>query len=281
MRVAMLVAVLGLAAPVLAAPPPLIAAETQVTDFSVADLMQATALDLIFDQFGEAIAASARVSDISTDEIFLSHWEAAAASSFNGPALRSRLANSLDGKFSADERAALGEFFRSDFGIRISALERAVAKLSADDQIAALTDGETLSDEATVVRSAQLDDLMELMSAEISGVMAGQSMRALLLGMSVSHQRGDIEVPWQEIDAQVEAMMPSLIADHTRAQRAMMAYAYRGLGDDELDLYLDFLRTAPAQKLYAMAAYAVGNIVARSMSSFGETLAARMASVNI
>ena len=281
MRVAMLVAVLGLAAPVLAAPPPLIAAETQVTDFSVADLMQATALDLIFDQFGEAIAASARVSDISTDEIFLSHWEAAAASSFNGPALRSRLANSLDGKFSADERAALGEFFRSDFGIRISALERAVAKLSADDQIAALTDGETLSDEATVVRSAQLDDLMELMSAEISGVMAGQSKRALLLGMSVSHQRGDIEVPWQEIDAQVEAMMPSLIADHTRAQRAMMAYAYRGLGDDELDLYLDFLRTAPAQKLYAMAAYAVGNIVARSMSSFGETLAARMASVNI
>lgn len=281
MRVAMLVAVLGLAAPFLAVPPPLIAAEMQVTDFSVADLMQATALDLIFDQFGEAIAASARVSDISTDEIFLSHWEAAAASSFNGPALRSRLANSLDGKFSADERAALGEFFRSDFGNRISALERAVAKLSADDQIAALTEGETLSDEATVVRSAQLDDLMELMSAEISGVMAGQSMRALLLGMSVSHQRGDIEVPWQEIDAQVEAMMPSLIADHTRAQRAMMAYAYRGLGDDELDLYIEFLRTAPAQKLYAIAAYAVGQIVARSMSSFGETLAARMASVNI
>jgi hypothetical protein len=131
------------------------------------------------------------------------------------------------------------------------------------------------------VRSTQLDDLMELMSAEISGVMAGQSMRALLLGMSVSHQRGDIEVPWQEIDAQVEAMMPSLIADHTRAQRAMMAYAYRGLSDDDLDRYIEFLRTAPAQKLYAIAAYAVGQIVARSMSSFGETLAARMASVNI
>lgn len=281
MRVAMLVAVLGLAVPVLPAPPPPVAAETQVADFSVAELMQATALDLIFDQFGEAIATSARVSDISTDEIFLSHWEAAAASSFNGPALRSRLASSLNGKFSADERLALGEFFRSDFGLRISALERAVARLSADDQIAALAEGEALSGEADTVRSTQLDDLMELMSAEISGVMAGQSMRALLLGMSVSHQRGDIEVPWQEIDAQVEAMMPSLIADHTRAQRAMMAYAYRGLSDDDLDHYIEFLRTAPAQKLYAIAAYAVGQIVARSMSSFGETLAARMASVNI
>lgn len=281
MRVAMLVAVLGLAVPVLTAPPPSIAAEARVADFSVAELMHATALDLIFDQFAEAIATSARISDISPDEIFLSHWEAAAASSFNGPALRSRLASSLDGKFSADERAALGEFFRSEFGVRISALERAVAKLSADDQIAALSEGQTLSEEASVVRSAQLDDLMELMSAEISGVMAGQSMRALLLGMSVSHQRGDIEVPWQEIDAQVEALMPSLIADHTRAQRSMMAYAYRGLSDDDLDRYIEFLRTAPAQKLYAIAAFAVGQIVTRSMSSFGETLAARMASVNI
>jgi tellurite resistance protein len=282
MRVAMLVAVLGLAGLAMPTPSPSWAAEAQVAaDFPVSELMQATALDLIFDQFGAAIAASARVSDISTDEIFLSHWEAAAASSFNGAALRTRLASTLDGKFSADERAALGEFFRSDFGHQISSLERAVAKLSVEDQVAALSEGGALSDEAGAVRSTQLDDLMELMSAEISGVMAGESMRALLLGMSVSHQHGDIEVPWQEIDAQVEAMMPSLLADHTRAQRAMMAYAYRTLTDDELERYITFLRTPPAQKLYGIAAYAVGQIVARSMSSFGETLAARMASVNI
>lgn len=281
MRVAMLVAVLGLAGLSMPAPPLSWAAEAPVADFSVPELMRATALDLIFDQFGAAIAASARVSDISTNEIFLSHWEAAAASSFNGAALRTKLAGILEGKFSADERAALGAFFRSGFGHEISALERAVAQLSVADQATALTEGGTLSDEAGAVRSTQLDDLMELMSAEISGVMAGQSMRALLLGMSVSHQRGDIQVPWQEIDAQVEAMMPSLIADHTRAQRAMMAYAYRNLSDDDLERYIAFLRTPPAQKLYGIAAYAVGQIVAHSMSSFGEALAARMASVNI
>jgi len=281
MRVALLVAVLGMAELALPTPLPPRAAEARVADFSVPELMHDTALDLVFDQFGAAIAASARVSDISTDEIFLSHWEAAAASSFNGAALRTKLAGMLDGKFSAEDRAALGEFFRSDFGQEISTLERAVAQLSVDDQAMALRDGATESADAGAVRSTQLDELMKLMSAEISGVMAGQSMRALLLGMSVSHQRGDIEVPWQEIDAQVEAMMPSLLADHTRAQRSMMAYAYRGLTDDELERYIAFLRTAPAQKLYAIAAYAVGQIVARSMSSFGETLAARMASVNI
>jgi hypothetical protein len=281
MRVAMLVAALGLAVPTLPALSPTMAAEARVAEFSVAEIMQATALDLIFDQFGAAIAASARISEISSDEIFLRHWEAAAASSFNGAALRTSLASTLEGKFTDEERAALGLFFRSGFGRKISVLERAVAQLSVGDQATASSDGERLSDEAGAVRSTQLDDLMELMSAEISGVMAGQSMRALLLGMSVSHQRGDIQVPWQEIDAQVEAMMPGLLADHTRSQRAMMAYAYRGLTDDELDRYIAFLRTGQAQKLYAIAAYAVGQIVARSMSSFGETLAARMASVSV
>jgi hypothetical protein len=281
MRIAMLVAVLGLGLPAFPAAQPPFAAETRLAEFSVAELMQATALDLIFDQFGAAVAASARVSDISTDAIFLSHWEAAAASSFNGAALRSRLAGMLEGKFSEEEQTALGAFFRSDFGRKISGLERDVARLDAEDQAIAIAEGQQLSAEAGALRATQLDDLMELMSAEISGAMAGQSMRALLLGMSISHQRGDIQVPWQDIDDQVRAMMPSLIADHTRAQRGMMAFAYRSLSDDELERYITFLRSEPAQKLYAIAAFAVGQIVARSMSSFGETLAARMASVHV
>jgi hypothetical protein len=281
MRFAMLVAVLGLALPVAATPPRIVAAEERVADFTVTEMMQATALDLVFDQFGAAIAASARVSDISADKVFLSHWEAAAASSFSGPALRSVLARTLDGKLSVEERSEVGVFYRSDFGHRISLLERAVARMSSEEQALALAEGVALSESAGAVRAIQLDDLMELMSAEISGIMAGQSMRALLLGMSVSHQRGDIELPWQEIDAQVEAMMPDLLADHTRAQRATMAYAYRELSDDELDRYIAFLRTEPAQKLYGIAAFAVGRIVTRSMSSFGETLAARLARVNI
>lgn len=281
MRIVMLVAALGLAVPVLPASLPVLAAESRIRALSVAELMQATALDLVFDQFGAAIAASARVSDISSDEVFLGHWEAAAASSFNGPALRAQLASRLDGEFDEDERVALGTFFESDFGRTITGLEREIALLDADGQSVALDEGRVLSAEAGPSRSAQLDELMHLMSAEISAAMAGQSIRALLVGMSVTHQRGDIEVPWLEIDAQVEAILPGLMAEHTDAQRALMAYAYRHLGDDELARYIDFLRTAPARHFYIVAAYAVGQIAARSMSSFGQTLAARMASVSI
>jgi hypothetical protein len=243
--------------------------------------MEATALDLAFDQFGAAIAASARAGAISDDETFLTHWEAAAESAFNGPVLRTQLASRLDGQFTENERRALGEFFRSDFGRMITRLERDIAELDAEDQALAIISGRRFSDEAASRRSSQLDELMLLMGADISAAMAGQSIRALLVGMAVSHQRGDIDVPWQEIDAQVEALLPGLVAEHSDAQRALMAHAYRGLGDDELDRYLAFLRTAPAQRFYAVAAYAVGQIAARSMSHFGHALADRMGSVAI
>lgn len=280
MRVALLVAALALAMPLLPATPPPIAAEARLADVTIAELMQATALDLIFDQFGEVIATSARMGDISTDAIFLSHWESAACSVFNGR----QCARGWPRRWTASSpprSAPPSASSSAPISAWPSLPSSAVAQLSAADRTAALAEGAMLSAEAGVVRSAQLDRLMELMSAEISGVMAGQSLRALLLGMSMSQQRGDIQVPWQEIDAQVEAMMPNLIADHSRSQRAMMAYAYRELSDDELDRYIAFLNTAPAQKLYAIAAYAVGQITARSMTSFGEALAVRMASVSI
>jgi hypothetical protein len=256
-------------------------AEAQSRHIAVAELMRATALDVVFTQFAATIAASARAEQISNDEIFLKHWEATATAVFDAEGLHRRLALSLEGKFSADEQTALGAFFHSGFGKRMTELERQAALLEPAAQAAAIALGERLVAEASVIRQTQLDALMELVSAEISAAMVGQSVRALLLGLSVSHQQGDIAVPWQEIDTQVEAMMPGLLADVGRTQRAMMAYAYRDLSDADLDHYVEFLRTPAAQKFYAVAAYAVGRIVAEGMSAFGEAFAARMKSVNV
>lgn len=262
----------------LAAPTP---AQAQSQQIAVAELMRATALDQVFSQFAATIAASARTEEISSDEIFLKHWEATAATVFDADDLHHRLALSLEGKFSVDEKQVLGTFFHSAFGKRMTALERDAALLGPAAQTAAITEGQGLVARASVIRQTQIDALMELVSAEISAAMVGQSVRALLLGLSVSHQQGDVTVPWQEIDTQVEAMMPGLLVDVGRTQRAMMAYAYRDLGDADLDRYIEFLRTPPAQKFYAIAAYAVGRIVADSMSAFGEAFAARMKSVNV
>ncbi|MDB5539505.1 MAG: hypothetical protein JWQ89_1232 [Devosia sp.] len=256
-------------------------AYAQSQQIAVGELMRATALDVVFSQFAATIAASARTEEISSDEIFLKHWEATATTVFDAVALHHRLAQALEGKFTGDEQAVLGAFFHSDFGKRMTVLERDAALLDPAAQAVAIARGQELVAGASVIRQTQIDSLMELVSAEISAAMVGQSVRALLLGLSVSHQQGDIAVPWQEIDTQVEAMMPGLLADVGRTQRAMMAYAYRGLSDADLDRYIAFLRTPPAQKFYAIAAYAVGRIVADGMSHFGEAFAARMKSVNV
>lgn len=249
--------------------------------FSTEELMRATALDEVFTQFGAGIAASARSEEVSRDELFLEHWETTALSVFDADALGDRLARALDGRFSQEEQQALAAFFRSEFGRRMTGLERDIARLPPEAQLTALAAGTALSAKAGAVRSTQLDDLVQLVGAEISVAMVGQSVRALLVAMAVSQQQGEIEVPWPAIDAQVDAMMPGLLADVARTQRAMMAYAYRDLSDTDLGRYIAFLRTEPAQRLYAIAAYAVGRIVADSMARFGEALSARLHSVNI
>lgn len=275
--VALLLGVMALpGAPVGAAP---IAAHVQ--PFPIAEMMRATGLDEVFTQFGPTIAASAREQEITSDEVFLKHWEATALRVFDAAALRHRLADALDGRFTLEEQEMLGGFFRSDFGCHVTALERAVALLDPAGQQQAIADGQALITSAGPVRTTQLDALMRLVSTEISATMVGQSVRAMLMGMAVSHQRGSIEVPWSEIDAQVTAMMPDLQARVSASQRALMAYAYRSLSDDELDRYITFLKTPAAQRFYSTAALAVGRIVTQGMSAFGEAFATRMQSVDI
>lgn len=275
-------AVLALVAAPIALPDATIRpAIAQSEQTAVAELMRATALDVVFSQFAATIASTARTEEISNDEIFLKHWEATANSVFDARTLHDRLARALEGKFSTEEQQTLGAFFRSGFGQRMTGLERGAALLDPAAQTDAIARGEAILSKAPVIRSTQIDQLMELVSAEISAAMVGQSLRALLLGLSVSHQQGQIAVPWEEIDTQVKAMMPDLLVNIGKTQRAMMAYAYRDLSDGELDRYIGFLSTPAAQKFYAIAAYAVGRIVAEGMADFGEAFAARMQSVNV
>ena len=106
-------------------------------------------------------------------------------------------------------------------------------------------------------------------------------MRGILIGLSMATQQGDIEVPWEEIELQLDAIMPGLESDIALTQKALMFFAYEQFSEAEIDEYLVFLRTRSAQKLYAVSAYAIGDIVAERMHAFGEALAARLARVNV
>jgi hypothetical protein len=267
--------------PLSAATLPLRAQQTETLVLTTAELMRATALDEIFTQFGPVIEAAPRDQPVPFTSAMLGVWSEAVREVFDPGAMHASLARTLEGKFSEDDNAAFAGFFRSPFGEKVSEIERAVTLLGPQSQLAARATGIELADASEPRRKAQVEEMLDLVSAEISTAMVQQSVRGMLIGMAMTGQQGDIEVPWEEIDAQIAAIMPSIEADVAVTQRAMMYYAYRDLSESELDDYLGFLRTEAAQRFYAIAAYAVGEIIAERMRAFGETLVVMLNRVNV
>ena len=263
-----------------AAAPAKEALTVQTAEISAADLLRAAALDELCAQIGPAIAGLAGLDALPSEQSFLSHWQLTAAIIFDAEGMEQQLVGAIEASIAPGQRAAMGRFFASALGRRITALEHAVLRLDAASQTRALLEGRRLLEEADDGRRAVLEDMLLLVGPEVSVAFSAQSTRAMLLRLTLSQQRGSIEVPWEQIDAQVGAMLPGLLASVTEAQGAMSAYAYRGLDDDELQRYRNFLATPEAQHLYAVAGRTFADLLAERMHRFGETLARRLASVN-
>lgn len=258
-------------------------AEAQDAVMSTAELMRATALDEVFTQFGAAIESSPGEQGVAFDAPLMAVWVEAAREVFDARAMHGALARALEGRLGDDEHAVLARFFRSDFGRRITELERGVQALPPPGQLAARAEGQALVEgmPADSRRARQFDEMLGLVNADIAAAIVGQSVRGMLIGLAVARRRGDIEVPWAEIELHLAQIMPDLEADVAATQRAITAYAYRGLGEAELDRYLEFLRTDAARKFYALATYSIGSIITASMTRFGQALAAKLSRVGV
>ena len=246
------------------------------------ELLRAAALDQVFSQFGPGIEEAPTDQGIPLPGAMHSVWAAAAREVFDADRMHRDLAAAMAGKFTPEDYAAFAAFFLSDFGKRVTDIERLVTTLPAERQAEARDVGIGLASAAAgSARSGYVDEMLDLVSADISKAMIRQSVRGMLLGMSVSGQHGDIEVPWADIDAQLDVIMPEIEADVALTQKAMMFFAYQELTDADLETYLEFLRTDSARKFYAVAAFAIGQIIADRMEQFGETLARKLAQVNV
>jgi hypothetical protein len=260
-----------------------LAAQAQPAQIITTDeLMRATALDEVFTQFGPGIEAAPAEQGAVYSAAMQAAWTAAAREVFEPNRMHKSLARALDNKFEDEDYAAFGAFFNSDFGVRVVDIERAMAKMPPDAQLAARELGAALAAENSGNRrSEQLEEMLKLVNADVANAMIRQSVRGMLIGMAMNNRQGDIQVPWEEIDAHLNAIMPEIEADVAVTQRAILYYAYRDLTEAELDVYLEFLRTNSAQKLYAVAAYSIGEIITERMETFGETLSRKLAQVNI
>lgn len=255
------------------------AASQAITDD---ELLRVTALDEVFTEFGAGIERAPLEQSLPFPSSLGVAWSAAAREVFDADGMHRALADAMRGKFAPVDYEVYAEFYGSDFGRRVSDVERAVTSMPAERQMQARELGIELASKAAATRrSEQIDEMLDLVSADITTAMIRQSVRGMLIGMSMTSQQGDIEVPWEDIDAQLDIMMPDIEADVALTQRAMMFFAYQDLGDDDLESYLEFLRTDAGRKFYAVAAFAIGEIVTQRMERFGETLARKLDQVNV
>ena len=263
---------------------PTAAAVTGAADevMSTGELMDALALDTIFAHFGTSIADAPRQQGAPFNAAIESAWLEAARQTFVPARMHRDLATLLDDKFSTDDQAAFAAFYGSELGRRVSAADRAIADIAPEAQATIQEAGERIGAEASETRHTQITELLSLIGGDLSAQMVRESLRGMLIGMSLATQgRGDIVVPWEEIEFQLDAIMPQMETEIAASQKALAFFGYRDLSDEDVAQLIEFLRSEPARRLYAVVVYAVSEVMAERMRAFGQSLAGSMARVNV
>jgi hypothetical protein len=253
----------------LGAPPPTLSAQ----------LMARFGLEGLFSRFGQSLAASPRQQGVG-DERFLGAWEAAAAITFDAPELDARLGRSVSQALDPGEVDWLDGFSASALGARIAGLEATTQEVAPGAQIGVVAKGQILYLALPEPRRGQLGELMELTGTEIMSDLMAESLRGMAMGLRLA-AAGDLEVPWSEIDADVSRQLSGMKSSLADATRAVLAYTYASLSDDELEAYLQFLRAPATRKFYGAATLAIGDILRETMFGLGETVAQRLHRVNV
>jgi hypothetical protein len=215
-----------------------------------------------------------------TDERFLRAWETGVAASFGSGALNAELIDRL-GALDPADLAGVADFLGSTFGLRVAALEHTAQAVPADQQLAVLAKGQTLYWRISETRRAQFDELIHLSGMEVSFVLLSETLRAAAVSLHMSQDTGDLEVPWEEIDAGVVDQLSGMHDRLLEATRATFAYTYDSLTDAEIEEYLAFLRAPAAQRFYGAATAAVGDIIQRTMIDLGQRIAAKLNAIQI
>lgn len=265
--------------------PPAIAGETAAGRAEIApaavsaDVMRSMGLDQLFTQFGRSIAQGPRQQGI-TDEHFLAAWEPVTRDLFARDELNARLVRMLERGLEAAELARVRDFLNSPFGSRVTRLEQQAQATGSEEQIAAIARGQVLYLQADAGRRALLEELLELSGAELTFAVLGESLRGMAVGMHLM-AHGDLDVPWEEIDALVEARLVGMRQSLAEASRGALALTYAELSNDELADYAEFLASPATRKFYTVASVTVGALIREAMFALGEDVAARLQRVAV
>src|SRR5205085_9891762 len=96
-----------------------------------------------------------------------------------------------------------------------------------------------------------------------------ESLRSMVMAAVLASTKGNGDIPWDQINAQVDRTAPTLLEALDTAMQEHSLYIYRDLSDAEIQSYLDFLNSTPAQKFYKLVIYGSAMVTDQAMSTLG------------
>ncbi len=106
--------------------------------------------------------------------------------------------------------------------------------------------------------------------------MLRETMRALYVGMMLASPNQPGALDTDTIDAMVDQLLPSLVAEVEAATRALSAVIYEDMEDGELEAYAAFLETPAARSFYSAVLIAMTGVTVQATETFGAQLARRL-----
>jgi hypothetical protein len=259
--------VAGVVALTLLIAPAAIAGEDQ----DLAELESLTGLDTMFDELTGGFATGAQ--HVITDERYLTAWQGALKEAFVPAAMRGEMFKVFPGALTDADRAALLQFYRSDFGRRISGLE---AEAHGADPASVHQVAQRDFEAATPERRQLVRDLLDAVNSEAAKQMFVESLRSMVMAAVLTSTKGVGPIPWDQINGRVDQIAPGMLAALDNEMQLQSTYAYRDLSDGDMQRYIDFLKSEPAQKFYGLVIYGSAMVTDHAMTTLGTSFATRL-----
>jgi hypothetical protein len=248
------------------------AAESNI--FPAEDMIVLSGVDQSIEAYRPLLRSALREGKQVKDQAFIAYWESLADRMFDPAALTTSIADAIAGKFTAEQQAALKDFYTSDLGREITFIENDSIGRTDADRLLSIREGRKSLADASDQRKELLKTMASFVEGHAQNALERQAIMAIMGGIYVGqHLGGDIEIPWEELTPQIDKMMAVSRVAESAVRLPRIAYTYRSVSDDDLTAYIAFLNSEAGLHFYAVLTEAMTRVVSDEVIRFGKALA--------
>jgi hypothetical protein len=208
---------------------------------------------------------------VPIDEKFEKAWAEAVPTAYQADKILAVVDQGLEKLLTKEEKSFLLDHYASPLGKRITDLEIQASKAELQDEIQANAQ-KLMADPNNADRIALYGEIDKACGAtSIAVEMAMNVALAMSIGLA-SAAEGPKEVDIESIRAELEKQRPALTQQITGDVLEAFAFAYKDLKTEELNSYLDFLKSPTARKFNVGTAKLISETLTTQSHELGRLL---------